>query len=505
MTSFSPSSISTSSTAATGTMYVDQDESRRVLGKLKQKAENKVCFDCSAKNPSWASASYGVFICLDCSGRHRSLGTHISFVRSVDMDRWEARHLKAMVLGGNGKAAEFFKSHGWDTTAAQDFEEKYHSRAAKMYHKQLYKQIQARGGGPASPPVSPRGGEDDDLSKGLDALSMSPPAPATKSGLGSEEPPSPNAGALLPARSLTPASETAPTGVGLLKVSTSEDADGSAGASTGAKKLGGGLTSSKPRSSKSGGLGAKRIGAKRLGATKPAATRLGTAAGADADDDMSLDAAAKEIEANRERAKQMSADADLAQNLGDGGAGLGGASRYSRASPVAGAAGSASGFGRGSNTSPQGAGMQRNGSSSTSYSITGGGRDASTYAATGGPGADGSTAQDRFKNAKGISSDMFFGKNDETPEERDMRQMNLSKFAGSQSISSDAYFGRQAPDAAGGGGGGGGVGAGGGGRAMSDSGSAADFFAEIGSKVAQDLGTVAERARSAVRNYQNRY
>lgn len=71
---------------------------------------NEKCIDCGASHATWASVSYEIFLCLNCAGEHRALGTHNSFVRSLDLDKWTDTQISLMRAGGNAKAAAFFQS-----------------------------------------------------------------------------------------------------------------------------------------------------------------------------------------------------------------------------------------------------------------------------------------------------------------------------------------------------------------------------------------------------------
>ncbi|KAK6928893.1 C2 domain [Dillenia turbinata] len=72
------------------------------LHSLSHESGNRFCADCGSPDPKWVSINLGVFVCIKCSGVHRSLGVHISKILSAKLDEWTEEQVNALIeMGGN--------------------------------------------------------------------------------------------------------------------------------------------------------------------------------------------------------------------------------------------------------------------------------------------------------------------------------------------------------------------------------------------------------------------
>lgn len=141
----------------------DQKALKKRLKVLMNLPENQVCSDCSERQPRWASLivpppgapkdslAIGAFCCLECSGSHRRLGVHISFVRSINLDSWKEKEVLAMENGGNAKVNAIFEArlngpkpnnHADLNTRERFIRDKYERR--KFYDPESFAKVEAQ-------------------------------------------------------------------------------------------------------------------------------------------------------------------------------------------------------------------------------------------------------------------------------------------------------------------------------------------------------------------------
>eukprot|EP01119_Soliformovum_irregulare_P015780 TRINITY_DN4499_c0_g1_i2.p1 TRINITY_DN4499_c0_g1~~TRINITY_DN4499_c0_g1_i2.p1 ORF type:complete len:734 (-),score=179.05 TRINITY_DN4499_c0_g1_i2:52-2253(-) len=92
-------------------MNNSQDRTPEEEWRLVQKVSpgNTLCADCTAPDPDWCSINLGLLICIQCSGVHRSLGVHISKVRSMTLDKLDPEVYEFLKAVGNTKANDIWE------------------------------------------------------------------------------------------------------------------------------------------------------------------------------------------------------------------------------------------------------------------------------------------------------------------------------------------------------------------------------------------------------------
>ncbi|XP_053323063.1 arf-GAP with GTPase, ANK repeat and PH domain-containing protein 3 isoform X2 [Spea bombifrons] len=101
---------------------------------------NSLCVDCDTPNPDWASLNLGALMCIECSGIHRNLGTHLSRVRSLDLDDWPVELTMVMMAIGNSLANSIWEhsTEGYSKPAPESSREEKERWIRAKYEQKLF-------------------------------------------------------------------------------------------------------------------------------------------------------------------------------------------------------------------------------------------------------------------------------------------------------------------------------------------------------------------------------
>ncbi|CAD8090340.1 unnamed protein product [Paramecium sonneborni] len=96
--------------------HIPAKAQEKIFALILKRPENLLCADCATKGPRWVSLDYGIFICMDCAGAHRTLGPSVTRVRSTNIDGWYQENIDIMESIGNATANSY-----WENTMPKDY------------------------------------------------------------------------------------------------------------------------------------------------------------------------------------------------------------------------------------------------------------------------------------------------------------------------------------------------------------------------------------------------
>ena len=75
---------------------------------------NPFCAECGKSDPVWVSLNLTCLVCIECSGVHRSLGVHISKVRSLALDDLEPEEYQLIRRLGTVHTTHYYLTYSFN-------------------------------------------------------------------------------------------------------------------------------------------------------------------------------------------------------------------------------------------------------------------------------------------------------------------------------------------------------------------------------------------------------
>ena len=99
-----------------------EDKNLEILKELVNQTENKKCFDCEQRGPTYVNMTVGAFVCISCSGLLRGLNPPHR-IKGISMTTFNKEEIDFLTKRGNTVCRNIWLAHCQSSTSENEFRE----------------------------------------------------------------------------------------------------------------------------------------------------------------------------------------------------------------------------------------------------------------------------------------------------------------------------------------------------------------------------------------------